>query len=428
MEQIKLDFSGVMESAIGFGNGITNAELDAVIQKASDIRLDFPFLKLPYDKKTAADISTAAELVRCKFQNLVVLGIGGSALGLRCLAQALLPPYYNLLDTKARGGAPRLFVCDNIDPDYFGALLKILDWKGTCINVISKSGRTTETMAQYYIIKDILIKKLGSRRWKEHVFVTTDAQSGPLRAIATQEGLQGFTVPQDVGGRFSVLSAVGLLPAASVGIDITGLLEGAAGIADSCRTAGAKDNPAIVNAAVHYIMDKNKKKPISVMMPYADSLALFADWYAQLWAESLGKNNGGPTPVKSVGATDQHSQLQLYMEGPNDKVTTIIGVEKYRMNVPVSNDVAKDFAYMAGRDLGAVLRAEQAATVQALRQVQRPVVTVTLPQISPQTLGQLFMLYQIQTAVTGKLYGINPFDQPGVELGKKLTREILNKS
>lgn len=428
MNPIKIDFSGALEGAIGKESGITPSELEATLNKARDIRIDFPFLKLPQDKKTVADIQKTAESVRCKFHNMVILGIGGSALGLRSLAQALLPPYFNLLDSKSRIGVPKLFVCDNIDPDYFGAMLKIIDWRETCVNVISKSGKTTETMAQFYIIKDILNKKLGARGWKDHVIITTDATSGPLRAIAQQEGIQSFSVPQDVGGRFSVLSAVGLLPAACVGIDINGLLAGAADMVERCKTCPVEENPAVMNGAIHYLMDVAKKKPISIMMSYADSLSFFADWYAQLWAESLGKNGLGPTPIKATGVTDQHSQLQLYMEGPNNKILTVLGVEKFKTQVPIPTNVSKEFSYLGGRDLGEVIHAEQTATVKALQQVGRPVISVSLPEISSRSMGELLMMYQIQTAVTGKLYGINPFDQPGVELGKKLTRELLSKS
>lgn len=427
MEPIKIDFSGAFAESVGNEHGITKDELKETLVKASDIRLDFPFLKLPQDKKTIADIHKTAEAVRCRFQNMVVLGIGGSALGLRSLARALLPPYFNLLDSKTREGVPRLFVCDNIDPDYFGALLKITDWKATCVNVVSKSGKTTETMAQFYIIKDILIKKLGARRWKEHIIITTDPASGPLRAIAMQEGIQSFSVPQDVGGRFSVFSPVGLLPAACVGIDINGLLAGAADMIDKCKTTAGENNPAILNGCIHYLMDVKKKKPISIMMSYSDSLSSFADWYAQLWAESLGKNGVGPTPIKATGVTDQHSQLQLYMEGPNNKIITILGIDKFRTQVPIPANTVKEFAYLGGRDLGEVIHAEQSATIRALQQVGRPVIIITLPEISSCTIGQILMLYQIQTAITGRLYGINPFDQPGVELSKKLTREILSK-
>jgi glucose-6-phosphate isomerase len=427
MANLKFDFSGAFAENIGNEHGITSDDIKRILPTLQNIRIDFPFIRLASDKQLVNDIKYAADQVRCKFQNLVVLGIGGSALGLKTLAQAILPPYFNMLDTKSRGGAPRLFVCDNIDPDHFSALTKMLDWKETCVNVISKSGKTIETLAQFYIIRDILIKKLSARRWKEHTIITTDQNSGPLRTIAGEEKIPTFPVPQDISGRYSVLSAVGLFPAACAGIDIHSLLSGAADMANTCKDPNIENNPALKNAAIHYIMDTIKHHSISVMMPYSDSLALFADWYAQIWAESLGKKGAGPTPVKALGVTDQHSQLQLYMEGPNDKIITIVGAEKFRSKISIPDIASKENSYIGGRDLGEILSIEQKATTLALKQVSRPSITVTLPEISEYAIGQLIMLYQIQTAVSGKLYGINPFDQPGVELGKKLTREMLSR-
>ena len=423
--QLEMDFSGLMADSVGHEHGATEDELHTVASKACDLLGDFPFMHLPSDKRTIQDAQIAAEAIRCKFQNLVVLGIGGSALGLKMLAQALLQPHHNLRDSKTRGGFPRLFVCDNIDPDHFGSLIRMLDWKETCINVISKSGATTETMAQFYIVKDILLKKLSAKKWKENIVITTDPTQGPLRAMAKEEGLKNFSIPPNIGGRYSVMSAVGLFPAACVGIDIALLAAGARDAAEQCKSQKTENNPALKNAAVHYLMDTAKGKHISVMMPYSDSLTLFSDWYAQLWAESLGKKGLGQTPVKALGATDQHSQLQLYMEGPNDKIITLIGVEKFAQELPITKNVAKDFDYIGGRSLWGGLKGEERATAQALREAKRPALTITLPEISARTMGELIMTYQIQTALAGKLYGINPFDQPGVELGKKLIRQIL---
>jgi glucose-6-phosphate isomerase len=205
-------------------------------------------------------------------------------------------------------------------------------------------------------------------------------------------------------------------------------MDGAQDMVDRCKKETGENNPAVMNGCIHYIMDVLKKKPISIMMNYADSLSFFADWYAQLWAESLGKNGLGPTPVKATGVTDQHSQLQLYMEGPNNKIITILGVDDFATKVAIPKNVLNEFDYFAGKDLGEVIHAEQKATTLALQKAKRPTIGVTLSTISPHTLGQLLMMYQIQTAITGKLYGINPFDQPGVELGKKLTKEILTSS
>ncbi len=424
MQSLKIDFSGALSDAVG-EHGISASDLESVKEKIDSFSLNFPFMNLPGDSKTAEEILKISGETKNRFQSLVVLGIGGSALGLRAVARALLPPHYNMLDSKARRGHPKLFVCDNIDPDYFGSLLEMLDWKSTCVNVISKSGKTTETASQFYLVKELLIKKVGVKKWKDHVIVTTDPLNGLLRKMVREERLSSLEVPIDVGGRFSVLSSVGLFPAACVGVDIKAMLKGAADMAATCSTKDLEKNPALKNGTIHYLMDTEKKKPISVMMPYADSLSLIADWYAQLWAESLGKDGRGPTPVKALGVTDQHSQLQLYMEGPNDKVITVVGVDKFRSKLSIPKDLAADFSYIAGKDLGDVLRAEQKATAMALTKAKRPNITVTLPELSAYAIGQFFMMYQIQTAFAGHLYGVDAFNQPGVELGKRLTREIL---
>lgn len=422
---LEFDFTNAYAEAVGAENGVAESDIKALSRRISDVKVHVPFLSLPNDTRLQEECLKAADSVRCRFQNLVVLGIGGSALGLRALLNALLPPYFNFLDSKARGGAPRIFVCDNIDPDDFSALLKLLDWRSTCVNIISKSGKTLETAAQFYVIKDLLIKKMGSKRWKEHVIVTTDGVDGPLRTMVTLEHLKSFAIPEKVGGRYSVLSAVGLFPAACVGIDIKELCSGASSAVTQCSGKSIEENSALKNAAFHYILDTVKKKNISVMMPYSSSLSLFADWYLQIWAESLGKDGFGQTPVKALGATDQHSQLQLYMDGPNDKVVTFVQVEKFGSSVSVPGDVEVDFSYLAGKDLGQILRSEAKATAKALVSNKRPSITVTLPEISPCVMGELLMMYQIQTAIAGQLYGIDPFNQPSVELGKKLACEIL---
>lgn len=418
---LKIDFSNCLADNIGPEHGVTKDELAGLEGRVKEIhkrwqddraRGRLAFLDLPYD--TIESVMQAAKGMR--FQDLLVLGIGGSALGLRVLAQALLPPFFS---------RRRLFVMDNIDPDHFGALIKQLDLKKTCINVISKSGKTIETASQFYIVQDLLTKKLGVKKWKEHVVITTDPKSGPLREIASKEGLATLPIPTGVGGRFSVLSAVGLFPAALVGIDVVSLVKGAREMVERCSNCDLEENIAYKNGAVCYIMDTVKQKKISVIMPYSDSLALFADWYAQLWAESLGKGGRGQTPVKALGVTDQHSQLQLYMDGPNDKIITFAGVEKFATKLAVPKKTHSDFSHIAGRDLGEILHAEQRATTQALTEAKRPNITVTLPRLDARSIGQLLMMYEISTAFTGYLYGINPFDQPGVERGKELTKEIL---
>ena len=280
--------------------------------------------ELAYNQKEVVeDIIATAKVVKKKFDYFVVLGIGGSALGPMAMFQALCHLHHNDLP-KSKRKAPKFYVEDNVDPERMKALLDVIDVKKTMFNVITKSGSTSETMTQYLIINDILKKALGDDA-KNHIIATTSAAKGNLIKIAKQEGYKTFYIPDGVGGRFSELCPVGLLPAAVLGINIKAVLEGAKKMDKMCAKKDFKKNPALMAAILQYLAI-NKGNNISVMMPYADGLKLMADWYAQLWGESLGKAidlngnkvNAGQTPVKSLGVTDQHSQVQLYTEGPFD--------------------------------------------------------------------------------------------------------------
>ncbi len=429
---LRFDFSNCMADAVGAENGLTPDELVSIRPRviAAHDQLqrwrtskDAIFIDYPFEAGLASRFRKSAGEVQEKFENLVVLGIGGSALGLRCIANALLPPNANLMERRKRNNAPRLFVCDNIDPDTFGNLLEYVDLKETCFNVISKSGTTTETMAQLFVALPMLKARLG-RKWKEHVYVTTDPEAGPLRRLVREEDLPSFDLPSKFGGRYSVLSAVGLFPAACLGIDIEGILDGARAMARISTDTDLESNPSYKNAAINELLNARKGKRISVLMPYCDHLSLFADWYVQLVAESLGKSGQGLTPIKAVGSTDQHSQMQLFIDGPNDKIITVLGVEEFQKTVPVTQ-VVETFEYLKGHTLDEIIIASQKGSTRALVANHRPTVTITLPRVEPRTLGELFMYYEIYTVFTGALAGINPFDQPGVDLGKKLTKEIL---
>jgi glucose-6-phosphate isomerase len=423
-----------MADAVGSANGVTPDDLLGIqgqVRAAHDqlqkwrASKDAIFMDYPFEVGLASRFRKSAGEVQNGFDNLVVLGIGGSSLGLRCIAGALLPPYANLLERKKRGNAPKLFVCDNIDPETFGTLLEYVDLKETCFNVISKSGGTTETMSQLFVVLPMLKARLG-RKWKEHLYVTTDPEAGPLRKFVVEEDLSSFDVPPKLGGRFSVLSAVGLFPAACLGLDIEGILDGARAMARQCAGTDLDENPAYKNSAIDEIMSTKKGKKISVLMSYADRLSLLADWYVQLFAESLGKDGKGMTPLKAVGSTDQHSQIQLFMEGPNDKLITIIGLDEFSRSVPVMQ-VMTGFEQLQGHDLGKILNVLRDASSQALVANHRPVIGLTIPQVTPQAIGELFMFYEISTAFSGAMMGVNPFDQPGVELGKKLAKQILQE-
>jgi glucose-6-phosphate isomerase len=414
-------------------NKISQA-VKSIKQKRDDGVLGFMYL--PYDAKTRDEIKKVAEVVKGKFENLVVLGIGGSALGTIALKTALKHPFYNLLPADKRK-APRLFVMDNVDPETASALFDIIDIKKTVVNVISKSGATAETAAYMKILWKKIEAACGKSKLKDHIIMTTDRENGSLRKLANQYGMISFPVPGNVGGRFSVLSPVGLLPLASIGINIDELLKGAAYMDSLCSNENVWKNPAYMRAVLHYISDVKFGRKITVMLPYSNALKDVADWFAQLWAESLGKkfsNEGkivheGLTPVKALGATDQHSQCQLYMEGPYDKVTTFIRVEKFNPDIKMPDNFNDDegVAYLSGKNMGKLINAEQKATEMALTKNLRPSMTITLPEISEFTLGQLIYLLEVETAFIGELYNINAFDQPGVELGKILTFAMMGK-
>ena len=280
------------------------------------------------------------------------------------------------------------------------------------------------------------MERLGEK-WRKHMVVTTDAKKGDLRTIADREGLPSFEVPDGVGGRFTVLTSVGLLSAAFSGIDIQELLDGAAAMDRRMQEYDPMENPAYVNACLHYLFDVNQGKRLSVMMPYVHALKDLADWYRQIWAESLGKKvaldgsivHVGPTPIKALGATDQHSQIQLYVEGPFDKVITFLAVDRYRnaLTFPPAYEDLGSLGYLGGHSMSELIQAERMATEFALTEAQRPNITITLPEVNPFTVGQLLYMLEVQTVFSGGLYGINPLDQPGVEAGKQATYALMGR-
>ena len=394
------------------------------------------WMNLGYNEETLWYVKEYASMVKDRFENVLVLGIGGSALGGVALTEALLKPYWNLLSEEQREGLPRIFFLDNIDPDSITALLDILDLSKTLVNVITKSGDTAETMSQFMIVKDRLEKELGDN-YRYNIVATTDKKTGILRQISEQEGYKTFVIPDDVGGRFSVFSAVGFLPLALVGIDIDSIVNGIKDMDLALKNTDIRENIAAQNALIHYLLDTKKGKNISVMMPYSSRLRYVADWYAQLWAESLGKNKDkdgndvhvGPTPVKALGATDQHSQIQLYNEGPNNKIVNFIRVEEFDNTLEIPNIFEyTGIGYLGGKTINQLINAEADSTRVALSDYGRPTVTITLDKVDGYNLGQLLYMFEVQTAIAGELYNINTFNQPGVEQAKNYTYALMGRA
>nr|WP_240739582.1 glucose-6-phosphate isomerase [Marinitoga lauensis] len=347
------------------------------------------------------------------------------------LQTTLNPLNYNY--TKSRK-TPKIFIVDNVDPDFVASVLDQIDPHTTLFNVISKSGTTAEAMSNYLIARGI-IESYGLDP-KKHIIFTTDPKNGILRKIAQEEGIETLEIPPEVGGRFSVLTPVGLLSALAGGIDIIDLLNGAKAMFEKVSNKNIYENPAALNALLHFLYYK-KGYNISVMMPYSNKLLLLADWYRQLWAESLGKKyningevvNVGQTPVKALGATDQHSQVQLYNEGPDDKIITFIKLEKFErdIKIPKIHEEYSALSYLGGKTLSELLNTELFGTEYALTEHGKPNMKVIFPEINAFNVGQFFFVYEFQTAIMGKLLEINAYDQPGVELGKKVTYALMGR-
>src|SRR5918998_6065041 len=398
--RLTIDYRNAMAAAVGPAHGVTDAMLDEIAPVVAEqhARLSAGhaaggqrWMDLPSDTALAGEIETFAAEVRARYQDFILVGIGGSSLGTIATVQALTHPFRNVLPAEMRGG-PRFFVLDNPDPEKVAATLETVDLESTLVNVVTKSGQTAETMANFLAVRQALEAALGPERARQQIVATTDPAEGLLRALADQEGYRTFPVPPGVDGRMTVLSAVGLLPAVICGCDVRGLLAGARAMRARTSTGDVRQNPAYLLAALCILADTRLHKSILVTMPYADALFGLSDWFRQLWAESLGKRLSldnevvltGQTPIKALGAIDQHSQIQLYTEGPNDKLIALVGVERYRSRVE-------------------------------------------MPEVTAEAIGELFYLHQLQTVMAGALYGVNPFGQPGVEAGKNATYALMGR-
>lgn len=446
MDPIKLSYGNLTSPRIALGasredfEGVISERFKEVMAAVDARRSagDFGFFDLPSSPDNSKHVSTLAKSFRERFLDVVVLGIGGSGLGARTLRDALLGQDWNDRSREDRDHYPRLHVLDNPDPDTLGALFSRMDPVKTLFNVISKSGKTAETLAQYLVARDWVASSVGEENALGHFVFTTDPNRGPLRHIAATEGVLTLPLPENVSGRFSILSAAGLFPVALCGVEIEGLLRGAALMDDRCRTDELKNNPGGVLASLLHQAHIKHGQKIHVFMPYADRLSSTSEWFQQLWAESLGKHHlqdkgdqeTGPTPLAALGARDQHSLLQLFMEGPRDKVVLFVKVEDHESEVviPVRHqDLGEELSYLRGHTMGQLLAAEWQATAEALRRAGCPNTTIHLPAVRPDTMGQLLMMLEITTVIAAELYGVDPLGQPGVELGKRLTYDLMNQ-
>jgi len=440
--KLRFDYNNMMASSIGEKEGFA---ADLFAQRKDELAKAYgsvmamrgkgwqEWTELPYNQdEVVADIAATVKKVQ-SCDHLVVLGIGGSALGPLAVATALLHLHHNELP-KSKRTAPKLYVEDNVDPERMAALLDVIDLKSTVFNVITKSGETSETLSQFLILYKILKKAIGEKA-KERIIVTTTIGKGTLYNIAKAEGFKVFGVNPGVGGRFSVLSPVGLVPFAILGIDIKAMLEGARTMSEASFNPDVRVNPALLTALLQ-VESMKRGRNISVLMPYADSLKFMADFYCQIWAESLGKNvdldgnpcHTGQTPAKSLGVTDQHSQVQLYTEGPFDKVVTFLAVDEFRATTDVPS--APEFPttdFLQNSTLNKLINYERVATEFALTKAQRANFTIYLPSVTAETVGELLQYFMYQTAFAGALLNVDTYNQPGVEEGKKATFAMMGR-
>lgn len=438
-EEVRLDFNFMMREQIGDDSGLDAGDIDFLGSDAKRVHEELtakrkggelPFFDLPY--QDTGPIKNLAEEIAAAFDNFLLIGIGGSALGPIAIHNAIHSPFYNQL-TETR---PRMYFLDNVDPDETAALLEVLDLKKTVMVIITKSGSTAETMAGFLVLREA-IRKTAGKMDPSQVIAITDPETGILRKLARQEGYRTLDIPGGIGGRFSVLTPVGLLSAAVSGVNIDEMLAGAALMDRRCSLPDVWQNPAYMKGVLEYLFHTRQGRNISVLMAYSEALGSMIEWFVQLWAESLGKKYSldgrtvysGQTPVKAIGATDQHSQLQLYMEGPHDKTVTFLRVDQFNksIEIPEAFPEIEGIHYLGGHTLNELIHAEQRATEVALARAGRPNCRIDIPSISPSVIGQLFYMFEVQTAFAGGLYKINPFDQPGVEEGKRLTFGMMGR-
>lgn len=435
---ICIDYSNMIGDSVG---GMTESEWSSAAEQFEAAHAGFTALRkggtvgfadIVRDNSLRDQATGFAARAKGRYDDVVVLGIGGSALGPIALRTALRPSGWNMLSDEARGGCPRLHVLDNVDPETIAALLTRVKLPRTLFIVTSKSGGTAETMSQFMIVHEALTR-MGQAP-KSHIVFVTDPAQGALRPLAQSSGIPALDIPPGVGGRFSVLTPVGTLPAALIGIDVARMLEGAAEMAARCDTDRLPDNPAGVYGTLQWLADTRHGRTINVFMPYSDPMRDFAAWFVQLWAESLGKHKPdgssvGQTPLAALGATDQHSQVQLFMEGPKNKVVTFVAVDERGTDLTIPRGFAevKELGYLCGHTLAELIGIEQRATAGALAKRGRPNLTIHLERVDEWHVGGLVMLLELATAYAGQLYGVDAFNQPGVELGKQFAYALLGR-
>jgi glucose-6-phosphate isomerase len=431
---LKFDFENLKE--LSGENGVAESEWSEwedklVHYREAAVSGGLGFADILDDDGIVQQVSEFAQSAKGRFENVVVLGVGGSSLGAICLQNSLTP----LISDKTEK-LPRLTVLDNIDPVLLAEFEKSVDLKKTLFIVITKSGGTPETLSQFLYFQNRMAE--AHSEWQQNFVFVTGQNDGLLRKISAENpDIPVFDIPENVGGRFSVLTVVGLLPAALIGIDIAGLLSGA----EKARARflrGKLSEDAAYKLALSQYLFHTKGKTQTVFFSYAQKLQCLSEWYRQLLAESIGKEknragkkvNVGITPIMALGITDQHSQSQLYMDGPNDKLFIVlnVGEPEVDLDIPYKKEWCDNgLEYLKDVSFNKLLQTERAGTIAALKERGRPVITVEMEKLDATHLGEMLFTLEASIAYLGELFDINAYDQPGVELSKQFTKKMLTE-
>ncbi|UTR05471.1 glucose-6-phosphate isomerase [Alkalihalobacillus sp. LMS6] len=385
-------------------------------------------LPVDYDKEEFARIQEAAKKIRNDSDVLLVAGIGGSYLGARAAIEALNHSFFNVLSNEQRNAPQVIFVGQNISSTYIRDLFDLLEGCDVSVNVISKSGTTTEPAIAFRIFRDFLEKKYGKEEARTRIYATTDKEKGALKTLANEEGYESFVIPDDVGGRFSVLTAVGLLPIAVSGLNIEQMMKGAADARDAYASPKLEENEAYQYAAVRNVL-YNKGKTIELMVNYEPQLHFVSEWWKQLFGESEGKDQKGIYPASVDFSTDLHSMGQYVQDGRRDLFETVLHVENVDKHIEIekAEQDLDGLNYLAGETMDFVNKQAFKGTMLAHTDGGVPNLIVSIPKLDEYTFGYLVYFFEKAVAVSGYLLGVNPFDQPGVEAYKKNMFALLGK-
>lgn len=444
MSNLTLDFTNSLAEAIGATHGLTKAEVDTLVAKfpkhhenVDDLRTtgQCAFFDLPYQDTT--DLKATIKKHQGKWDNLLIIGTGGSTLAPRSLLKALGHGAYNFIEGKNRKGAPRVFFIDNPDPRHVHDVIEVLDLKKTLVQVISKNGISVETNAILLWITEQIKKKVGKTALSTNLIFTTDREKSPLNEIAKQEKIQVLNIPTNLPGRYGILGNASLFMAGLCGFDWESLLVGAAEMDKRCRHGDAFKNPAYMHSLVHYLLTRKRRKTIHVTFGFSNRLHAVGEWYSHLCAVSLGKMlnrkgkavHVGPSPVASLGTYDQHGQMQLFAEGPFDKIVTFLIAKDHgeKIQSPAAWPKVDGVGYLGNTDWNTILDHGYWGAEQHITAAGRPNMTVSIDKLDEQAIGGLYYMLQLSTTMSAELYGIDPFDQPGVDHNKHASFALFGR-